>query len=333
MQCAICANTQQNRRYTAREMMYGLRDTFTYGECAQCGCLQLLDAPTDWERYYPAGYYSFRARPAHRAARLIRRLRDGAVLRGKGLIGRLLLALHPGDRNVLQALQALTRLQPASVCRILDVGCGAGLLLDSLHSLGFRNLCGLDPYLPADTQSASGVPLRKQPVHHLAAVGAWDMLMFHHSFEHLANPVETLAAVARLLVPGGVCLLRMPVVPSYAWQTYRTDWVQLDAPRHCFVYSVEGVGLLARRAALHLDAVSYDATAFQFWASEQYQRDIPLFSARSYASNPARSIFSPADIQAFQRKAASLNRAGQGDSAVYYLRKPAAASATEREQP
>ncbi len=322
MPCAICANTHNNRRYTAREMMYGLRDPFVYVECAACGCMHIEMVPNNLAAYYPSGYYSFRARSRAPLAWFIRRLRDSYALRGSGLVGQLLLAFHPGDMNVLQSLQSLARLRPLPQSHILDVGCGAGLLLESLHQLGFTNLMGLEPYLDTDHMSAGGVPIYKQSVQHLAGTSIWDIIMFHHSFEHIATPRETLHSVARLLKPHGVCLIRMPTVSSFAWKNYRTDWVQLDAPRHLWLYSLEGVRLLAAQTNLLLEDVVYDSTAFQFWASEQYRQDIPLMSDRSYAINPAHALFSQADIRTFQQKAAVLNRARQGDTAVFYLRKP-----------
>ena len=43
--CAICGNTERNRDFLAREMMFGFRDTFPYFECSACGCLQIAEIP------------------------------------------------------------------------------------------------------------------------------------------------------------------------------------------------------------------------------------------------------------------------------------------------
>jgi predicted SAM-dependent methyltransferase len=145
--------------------------------------------------------------------------------------------------------------------------------------------------------------------------------MFHHAFEHVPDPLETLVSTARLLVPGGICLIRIPIGGSYAWEHYRTNWVQLDAPRHYFLHTVDSMRLLASRSGLLLDQVIYDSTEFQFWGSEQYQRDIPLYSPQSYKQNPQHSIFTPEQIATFHHQAEELNQQGRGDQAAFYLRK------------
>jgi hypothetical protein len=135
----------------------------------------------------------------------------------------------------------------------------------------------------------------------------------------MAEPGEVLRATAARLERAGTCLLRIPIVPSYAWETYGVDWAQLDAPRHLFVHSVESIKLLARDAGLRVLAVAHDGDAFQFYASEQYRRDIPLHDARSYATNPSGSIFAPAEIAEFERRAARLNREERGDQVAIVL--------------
>jgi len=43
-------------------------------------------------------------------------------------------------------------------------------------------------------------------------------------------------------VPGGWCVIRIPTVSSFAWEHYREQWVQLDAPRHFFLHKVRKTG-------------------------------------------------------------------------------------------
>lgn len=319
-ECRICGNRAGNREYTAREMMFGLRHTFPYFECSECGCLQIATMPADMAPYYPSGYYSFEPAPTPPQSSLtlrdrLRILRDRFIVSRRGILGRLLFWLYP--REELLPFLVPVRLRTSS--RILDVGSGSGPLLLLLRGLGFRRLLGVDPFIDRDIHYDSGVTIRKATLFDVS--GKWDLIMFHHSFEHIGEPLETLQRCASLLAPGGCCLLRIPTVSSYAWPHYRTNWVQLDAPRHFFLYSIRALDLLASRAGLRIADVIYDSTAFQFWASEQYIRDIPLHSEQSCLDRSSSPLFSESDILKFEEQARFLNARKEGDQAAFYLRR------------
>jgi SAM-dependent methyltransferase len=203
--------------------------------------------------------------------------------------------------------------------RVLDVGCGAGYLIHDLAELGYSAVLGIDPYVATEIIHENGARVLKMDVD--AVTGKWDVIMFHHSFEHLPNPEGTLARVAELLTPEGCCLLRVPTVSSYAWQHYGVNWVQLDAPRHFFLFARKSIERLAQKSGFELVDVVYDSEAFQFWGSEQYVRGISLKDPRSYAQNQSAGVFSASDIAAFARQAKSLNQQRQGDQAAFYRRR------------
>jgi predicted TPR repeat methyltransferase len=207
--------------------------------------------------------------------------------------------------------------------RILDVGCGGGLLLHGLRELGLKQLLGVDPYNPADLKYDNGLVVAKKGIHDVS--GQWDIVMFHDSFEHMPNPFETLTKVSQLLSPSGQCLLAIPVASSHAWRHYGVHWVQLDAPRHLFLHSETSIGILSARAGLTVRRVVYDSTSFQFWGSQQYQQGMILRDPRSHYMNPKKSAFTRGQIAAFDQEAQVLNAQGQGDHAVFWLGKTLAA--------
>jgi hypothetical protein len=182
---------------------------------------------------------------------------------------------------------------------------------------GFERVLGVDPYVEKDRQQASGLRVLKRSLQQVG--GEWDLIMFHHSFEHMPDPLEMLQHTAAILSKDGCCLIRIPTVSSYAWGHYKECWVQLDAPRHLFLHSVTSIQLLAAKAGLRVKEVIYDSTEFQFWGSEQYLRDVPLNAEQSYAKCPSGSIFSDAQIQSFRVRADWLNQHGEGDQAAFYL--------------
>jgi SAM-dependent methyltransferase len=319
MQCRICGNEAKNQEYEAREMMIGHRDVHHYFQCSRCGCLQIREFPSDMDKYYQNSYYSFQ--PSQPKSAFKRRLiawRDKYAVFKRGLAGRAVYWRYPtAQYEFLQPIR--TRLHPGF--RILDVGCGAGQLLHSLREIGFQNLLGIDPYIGEDIQYKNGLAIRRLSIHEID--GPYDLIMFHHSFEHVRDPAATIRSAFALLIPGGDCIIRIPIVSSHAWEHYGVHWVQLDAPRHFFLHSTASMSLLSRNAGFELCGVIHDSTAFQFWGSEQYSKDIPLNDARSYGRNPRASIFSEADIAGYRKRAAELNAAKAGDQAIFHLRKPA----------
>ena len=302
-------------------MMFGTRELFDYLECGSCGTLQLLDAP-DLEPHYPADYLSFdQSREIDLATNLRRRigarLAGNYLVKGRGLWGKLVLATKPWIRAHFppSLLDPILGLNFDS--RLLDVGCGYGHLLRTLRQFGFRNLTGADMFIQSDLVFP-GVKIFKRGLEELGP--AFDLIMLHHSFEHLPDPAAALVELRRLLSDDGHVLIRMPVV-SHAWEMYGVDWVQLDPPRHLFLFTERAFRTFAEEAGFTIEKIVYDSTPFQFWGSEQYRMDIPLNDPRSMNVPGAESLFGDEQLEDWSLRAEKLNRAGEGDQASFYLRK------------
>lgn len=317
--CRICGNAIGNRSMVAREMLMGTREEFAYLECAACGCLQIAHIPEQIGRYYPEGYYSLR-QPDPEAARrgirgYLRTVRDASLLRGTGLSGAILQALRPAE----QPFALIGSLGNPHRKSLLDVGCGSGSFLLRLRDMGMDNLLGIDPYISSDIEYAGGLNILRTTIEGLDRTppGGFDIILFNHSFEHMTDPYGTLRAAAEKLSESGRIIVHIPTVSSLAWQQYRTDWVQLDAPRHIHLFSTASLQILADRAGLLIDDISFCSSAFQFWGSELYARGIPM---SAWGDTPCNH-FSAAEMRRFRAQARSLNRQSRGDQAAFYLKK------------
>ena len=294
--------------------MFGFRDVFQYLECDGCGCLQLLNRPQDMERYYPSGYSAFCTNEAprlvlQRLRHYVRKRRNQGCFEGAGWLDRLLARRYPYPQ-----LNPFAHMRATRQLRILDVGCGSGQLLLDLKELGYQTLLGVDLFIPQPIDYGNGVRVVKARLGDLAGT-TWDVIMFHHSFEHMPNPARVLRLTADLLAPGGHCLIRIPLV-GWAWEHYGVNWVQLDAPRHFFLHTERSFQLLARGEGLRVHEVRYDSTEYQFWVSELYTRNV---AQASVDMTRPQAIFSQSKLRRFRAQAARLNAAGRGDQAAFDL--------------
>ena len=315
--CRICNFSGDSPVYTVREMMYGLRDKFNYFQCTQCQCLQISEFPSDMSPYYPQDYFSISQNPENLYSSPLvswaRRARDSCSILNEGVWGRLIRLFYPECLD----MASLRHLKLTRKKRIVDVGCGTGFLLYYLREAGFENLLGVEPHIADDIRYSNGLVIKKAMLNELDE--EQDVIMFHHSFEHMPNPIETLSLVCRLMSRGGTCMIRIPLVSSEAWKKYGTNWIQLDAPRHFFLYSIESLKILAEKTKFKIKEIIYDSNESQFWGSQQFLEDIPLLAENSYARNPAKSIFSRAEIKGYKKMARELNSCSQGDQAAIYM--------------
>jgi len=312
--CKICQNAQGNRLHTAREMSFGLRDQFIYLECGHCGCVQIVEIPSDMGKYYAANYYSLQ--PHGKLKTIVRRKWAAHAFGRKSLTGWLFTEFFFAHRSML----AVRRVNPPKTARILDVGCGQGNLLQDLAWLGYTNLTGVDPFLQRDLVHASGVTVFKR---HLSEMpGQFDLIMLHHSFEHMEQPRQVMAQVAGQLSPGGQVILGIPIASSFAWKHYGVNWANLDAPRHFFLHTTKSIELLAAKCGLVIEKVVHEGNDEQFWLSEQYAKDIPANDSRSLKASPVKTILAYGKIRACRARAEEINRKQQGDLACFHLSKP-----------
>jgi SAM-dependent methyltransferase len=226
---------------------YVTGERFEIRQCRACGLALTWPPPSAsaLEAYYPAGYYG---RSADRRFPWIVEATQGLLYRWRarmveGLAG------APG--------------------RVLDVGCGRGQLLAAFRCRGWS--------VEGTERSASAARVARDVVGvpvHIGALDAlalpshrFDAVVLWHVLEHVAEPAPLLAEVARVLRPGGVCLVGVPNFASPEAQLSQGGWFHLDVPRHVVQFTPETlrallaeVGLLERRSSFF--APEYDLISF-----------------------------------------------------------------------
>jgi SAM-dependent methyltransferase len=275
-------------------MMFGTRDEFGYWECSTCGCLQIVEIPSNLGSYYPDNYYSFSSNVVPRSLWMYR-----AYYRAFGLAK---LIRRPGE-----AFQSVIDARLRKGARILDVGCGSGKFVKILRSIGF-DAHGIDPFIKAE-----GEYVRRARIEDTTEKN-WDLIMFHHSLEHMSSHIDVLRAARDRLAVEGTCLVRIPIA-NWAWLHYKQNWVQLDPPRHLIIHTLSSFKMAAELAGFRISQITFDSGPFQFYGSELYERNIPLIREDSDKDYPDKSA-----MKQFKARSSELNRQQLGDQACFYLK-------------
>ncbi len=177
--------------------------------------------------------------------------------------------------------------------RLLDVGCGHGLLLDEARRRGYDVLgLELSARAVAYARDRLRLPVREVPLEALPSDqdGRWDVVVLADVLEHLEDPAAALERCHRLLAPGGALLLVTPDPASVAarlagprWWGYLPAHTVL-LPRAILRELVASTGLVIAR-----DVPFVRTFSLRYWLSGLGERSRTLGALTSAARRPPGS--------------------------------------------
>lgn len=204
--CPICGETGADARYAIE----GFRSNLVV--CRHCGTgwLEPMPSPEDLAEQYPTSYYGETGQKFHPLIELGVRFVGGRHVR---FLAR---RVPPGGR-------------------VLDVGCGRGILLRELADRGYEThgferfasaVRGIDPRV--QVRIGDSLMAANYPDHFFDQVIVW------HVLEHIPDPKDVLREIHRILKPGGEVVIAVPNFSSLQAQWSGSAWFHLDLPRHLF---------------------------------------------------------------------------------------------------
>jgi SAM-dependent methyltransferase len=137
--------------------------------------------------------------------------------------------------------------------KILEIGCGRGILLKALSQLG-HECHGIERsrLAAARAQRTPGIEVYAKPLEQCKLPeNYFDLVIFWHVLEHLENPAETLHQVSKLLRPGGMLIIEVPNLSSLQSRVFGKHWLHLDLERHLFHFSAGGLSKLLETCGFH----------------------------------------------------------------------------------
>jgi 2-polyprenyl-3-methyl-5-hydroxy-6-metoxy-1,4-benzoquinol methylase len=151
--------------------------------------------------------------------------------------------------------------------RILEIGCGRGLLLKHLAQLGHECYGTERSELAAQrARKADGLRIYTTPLEQIGLEpSSFDLVILWHVLEHLEEPEQHLSLLNRLLRPAGLVLLEVPNYASLQSQFFGKHWFHLDIDRHLYHFSKEGLKDLLSKTRFQIEALgtfSWDQCPF-----------------------------------------------------------------------
>jgi len=202
--------------FPARDFITG--HDFKVAHCAECGFAVTTPQPAAAEiaSYYPTGYYG--AVEQRRFPHIVERLQNA------------LYTLR------VREVEAVANSGPG---RVLDVGCGRGVLLQEFRRRGWEvEGTELSEQAASYARQTLNIPVRigsletlDFPSNHFDAITLW------HVLEHVENPRALLAEINRILKPDGVLMVAVPNFGSFEARVSKDKWFHLDVPRHLTHFS------------------------------------------------------------------------------------------------
>jgi len=109
--------------------------------------------------------------------------------------------------------------------RLLDVGCGHGLLLDEARRRGYE-VVGLELSRSAARHARErlGLDVREVPLEEFDSWASFDVVVLADVIEHLEDPVDAVARCARLLRPDGALCVVTPDPSSLTARVAGSRW-------------------------------------------------------------------------------------------------------------
>lgn len=270
--CLLCGQRDCSYLVTGYDRVHPREQDYRYFRCRSCGLVFLhpLPALDEIPGFYPIEYQPHQMAPARNK---------------KGWINRFAVRYYYGRESLRRsrALRALLRVFSSRImadlceahgeCRLLDVGCGAGGLMERHRELGWT-VFGIE-FSPAASAAcrARGLEVHQGTVFDAPLAGKeFDVILLSHVIEHLPDPVGALCQVRECLAPGGKIILKTPNVDGIGFSLYRSCWFPLEAPRHLILFNPDTMRLLAKTASLEVFRIRTRAETNMLCESRHYAR-------------------------------------------------------------
>ena len=120
---------------------------------------------------------------------------------------------------------------------LLDIGCGEGTFLQAARKRGWE-VTGTELHSGPARQRGLEVVSRLEDC---AARGPFSCVTLWHSLEHMPDPKAVIAGIRHLVADDGMILIAVPDFGGLQSQTFGSNWLHLDVPRHLYHFTASSI--------------------------------------------------------------------------------------------
>jgi len=275
--CLICRSEKASPFIQAQDFENPTDTFYSLEQCAQCGLVYQNPRPTleELPNYYSnEKYYSYKEL-------------ENKLSQKKGFFERVrqflfektIFFYYGGKRSPIDWIfawigkgrfgSAPLQLKPGRIC---DIGCGDGVFLDLVKQ------CGWEPYgVEINSDAAKRANQAGLNVHAGDLLTApfeeefFDVVRMWSVLEHVPQPKAVLERIKKILKPGGVLILQVPNVRSFAFSLFGPFWTGLDLPRHLTHFSPKTIKESLQTLGFKVEQIQC-ASVGTGWASFKYRQ-------------------------------------------------------------
>jgi len=247
--CTVCQSNNFIKLFSVGDFD-NIGINFDLFKCKTCGIVQIFPLPDNnlLNKFYQATYYGAGQ------LKFISVIEKAVVLTNKHRANKIIKYISKYDS--CQTPQK----------KILDIGCGRGLLLNAFQKKGY-DCHGVERCEFATTHE-SKLKIYKKKLKNIGFKSdSIDAIILWHVLEHIINPSSLLEEITRILKPEGSLIVSVPNFNSFQSRFFREQWFHLDVPRHPYHFSLISLSKLLldnKYTIVYKSTFSFEQNIFGF---------------------------------------------------------------------
>lgn len=137
--------------------------------------------------------------------------------------------------------------------KFLDIGCGAGLILQQAEPY-FDELVGIEPSpIAAEATRALGFEVLEGMFEDVDVEwGTFDVVMMNAVIEHVLSPTDAMLRMNRCLKVGGVMCLKTPKFGGPAYRMHKSGWNGFRHGYHTYLFTGKTLGAIMEKTGFEV---------------------------------------------------------------------------------